>query len=130
MSKPLRVTDFRPISLCNVICRIVAKTIANRLKHILHYVIALIQSVFIANRLISDNTIIGYECLHKIRHGKRKKHGPVALKLDVSKAYDRVDWPFLEQIMLRMGFSRRWVDLIMNCITIVSFSVILNGVAK
>ncbi|KAH9763516.1 reverse transcriptase domain-containing protein [Citrus sinensis] len=66
----------------------------------------------------------------QIRHSKGKKHGLVALKLDVSKAYDRVEWPFLKQIMLRMGFSQRWVDLIMNCISTVSFSVILNGVAK
>ena len=68
--------------------------------------------------------------MHKIRHSKGKNHGLVALKLDVSKAYDMVEWSFLEQIMLRMEFSRRWVDLIMNCITTVSFSVIVNGVAK
>lgn len=77
---------------------------ANRLKHILHHVIFPSQSALILNRLISDNTIIGYECLHKIRHSKGKKHGLVALKLDVSKAYDRVKWSFLEQSMLRMGF--------------------------
>lgn len=73
VAKPLRVSDFRPISWCNVIYRIVAKTIANRLKHILHHVISLTQSAFILNRLISDNTIIWYECLHKIRHNKKKK---------------------------------------------------------
>lgn len=61
---------------------------------------------------------------------KRKKHGLVALKLDVSKAYDRVTWSFLEHIMPRMGFSCTWVELIMSCITLVSFSVIVNGVAK
>ena len=61
---------------------------------------------------------------------KRKEHGLVALKLDVSKAYDRVEWSFLEHIMLRIGFSCRWVELIMSCITSVSFSIIVNGVAK
>ena len=73
VAKPLKVLDFKPISLCNVIYRIVAKTIANQLNHILHHVISLTQSAFIPNRLISDNTIIGYEYLHKIRHNKKKR---------------------------------------------------------
>lgn len=76
--------------MCNVIYRTIAKTIVNQLKTILHDVIDLSQSAFIPNRLITDNIIVGYECLHKIRHSKGKKRGPMALKLDISKAYDRV----------------------------------------
>lgn len=73
--------------------------------------------------LITDNIIVGYECLYKIRHGKGKKHGPIALKLNISKAYDRVEWNFLKQTMSKLGFSIKWVDLIMNCITTTSFSI-------
>lgn len=83
--------EFRPISLCNVIYRIIAKTIANRLKTILHAVIDWSQSAFIPNTLIIDNIVVGYECLHKIRHNKSKKKGLVALNLDINKASDRVD---------------------------------------
>ena len=90
VARPLKVTDFRSISLCNIIYIIVAKSITNTLKNILHHVICPTQSAFIPNRLILNNTIIRYECLHKIRHNKKIKHGLVALKLDVNKAYDRV----------------------------------------
>ncbi|KAH9782560.1 reverse transcriptase domain-containing protein [Citrus sinensis] len=125
--KPRKVTDFRPISLYNVIYKIVAKSVANRFKQILHQIISPMQSAFIPDRLITDNVIVGYECLHKIRHCKGRKNGLVALKLDVSKAYDRLEWSFIEQTMKCMGFSQNWICLVMKCISSVSFSLIING---
>ena len=72
-AKPRKVTEYRPISLCNVTYRLVAKAITNRLKQILNQIISPVQSAFVPNRLITENVIIGYECLHKIRHSKGKK---------------------------------------------------------
>lgn len=75
LQKPRKVIDFRPISLCNVIYRITAKTMANRHKQCFSDIISPTQSTFVPNRLITDNIIIGYECLNKIRQSSGKKKG-------------------------------------------------------
>ncbi|XP_073153487.1 uncharacterized protein [Henckelia pumila] len=77
-------------------------------------------------RLITDNVRIGFECMHWIRHHNKRKIGYAALKLDMSKAYYRVEWNYLESIMLKMGFHLRWVNLIMRCVTSVSYSFRVN----
>lgn len=128
--KPKKVTDFRLINLCNVIYIIIAKTIANRMKSIISHVISPTHSAFIPNKLITNNVVIAYECLYKIRYSKRKKNSLVALKLDISKANDKIEWQFLKQIMMKLGFSNKWVNLIMRYIASACFSVLINGVSK
>ena len=75
IEKPRDVMDYRPSSLWNVIYRIIAKTIANRLRQILHTVISPNRSAFIPSRLITNNIIVGYKFLYKIRLRKGKKVG-------------------------------------------------------
>ena len=104
INNPERVSDFRPISLCNVIYKIISKVIANRLKPMLNSIISETQSAFIADRLISDNILISFESLHHMKTNCTGKKGFMALKIDMSKAYDKVEWCFLEKILLKLGF--------------------------
>jgi hypothetical protein len=55
------------------------------------------------------------------------KEGFMALKLDMSKAYDRVGWPFPEAIMMKLGFAERWVHLLMTCVRLMSYVILING---
>lgn len=119
--------DLRPIALCNVVYKIIAKVCSNRLKNLLSEIIDESQSTFVPNRNITDNVLIACESLHYMRQKKRVSESEVALKLDVSKAYDIVDWGFLRSQMVRMGFSSKWISWVMLCVTTVSYSINLNG---
>ncbi|KAL0411830.1 UNVERIFIED_CONTAM: hypothetical protein Slati_3772700 [Sesamum latifolium] len=101
--------------------------IANRIKPILDNLISLSQSAFIPGRLILDNVIVAYGVNHYLDHKYQGKSGHASLKLDLSKAYDRVEWNFLERVLLRLGVASKFVNLIMLCVTSVSFCFMLNG---
>lgn len=127
---PKKVSQYCPISSCNVTYKVVAKVLANRLKMVLPSIISERQSAFAPGRLITDNVLVAYELLHSMKLNKKGKDGFVAMKLDMSKAYDMVEWGFLEKVMRKMGFCEIWISLIMMCITTVSYSVLINGEAK
>jgi len=127
VKNPERVYEFRTISLYNVIYKIVSKVIANRLKPFLNNIILETQSAFTTSRLITDNVLIAFESLHHMKTSCTGKSGYMALKLDMSKAYDRVEWIVLEKILLKLGFQNSWVSLIMECITTVTYSILVNG---
>ena len=127
VQNPERMSEFRPISLCNVIYKIISKVLANRLKQVLPQIISFTQSAFVPGLLITDNVLVAYKTLHTMHARKKGKKGSVALKLDISKAYDRVEWHFLQRIMEKMGFPDVWIERVMSCVTTPSFSILVNG---
>ena len=130
VKNPELVSEFRPISLSNVLYKIFSKVLANRLKKFLPTLITEHQSAFTKSCLISDNVLVAFESLHSMQNHKSKKDGYMAVKLDMSKAYDRVEWSFLEAIMRRMGFTERWIQLMMVGVKTVSYFVLVNGEPK
>ncbi|XP_074347681.1 uncharacterized protein LOC141686552 [Apium graveolens] len=102
--------DLRPIALCNVLYRIMANVLANRLQEVLPSLISENQSAFIKNRGITDNVLIAFEVIHHMSRKKKGRVGEVALKLDISKAYDKVNWSFLQRRMKAMGFCDKWIE--------------------
>ncbi|XP_026410645.1 uncharacterized protein LOC113305867 [Papaver somniferum] len=97
-----------------------------RIKILFDKVISPLQSAYVPGRLISDNISLTHEIIHTL---KRKKKGDnyLALKLDMSKAFDRLEWSFITEVMKRMGFSEKWCSLIHQCISTTEISVLLNG---
>ena len=86
--EPLYISDCHPIILDNVISKLFSKFLANRIKLVLPNIISDVQSAFVPNHLITDNTTVAFELLHRMRNKRKGKRGQMAVKLDISKAYD------------------------------------------
>ncbi|KAM5586374.1 hypothetical protein ABKV19_005343, partial [Rosa sericea] len=116
VQEPKNMIDLRPIALCNILYRICSKVLANRLKGLLGKVISPLQSAFVPRQLISDNTLVATEVAHFLHTERRKASEHFSLKLDFSKAYDRLEWSFLQNMLMKLGFAQAWVELIMTSI--------------
>lgn len=119
--------DLRPIGLCSVFYKIIAKVLTIRLQPFMGDIISSEKSAFMQGRFISDNILICHEVTHYLRTRKRSRNYSLALKLDTSKAYEYVDWAFLEHMMNCLGFKRQWITWILSYITSVTYFLQVNG---
>lgn len=120
-----KVGDFRPISLCNILYKIIAKILAIRIKPVLEEIVSDNQAAFLGNRLMSENIFLVQELLRKYA---RKRISPrCMLKVDLHKAFDSIDWGFLQWMLASIGFPPRFVGWIMECVSTTSYSILVNG---
>lgn len=123
---PLVPADYRPISLCNVIYKLIAKSLANRLKPHLPDYVHPSQQAFIEGRRISNNIIIAQEITHSFALSTWKDKA-FMLKIDLAKAFDRVEWNFIVHALARKGLHGHFINLVHACISSPVFSVLING---
>ncbi|CAA7055612.1 unnamed protein product [Microthlaspi erraticum] len=100
---------------------------AKRLKKVLPSIVSESQAAFVQGRLISDNILVAHELLHALNSSNACSEEFIAIKTDISKAYDRVEWSFLENALRILGFDGKWIHLVMGCVKIVNYQVLING---
>eukprot|EP00253_Pinus_taeda_P030389 PITA_30389 len=116
---------YRPIALCNVIYKVVSKVIANRLKPLLPMLISLEQLGYVEGRQIMDGILLTHEIIHSL---KSSKQACMLLKLDLSKAFDKLSWSYIQHMLIAFGFCSMWVRWIMSLVTSAQFSILINGI--
>ena len=116
----ISVKDFRPISLFTSLYKIIAKVLSLRLKKVLSSIINENQSAFVEGRHILDMVLIANEVVEDYRVKKKES---IVFKVDFEKAYDHINWDFLDFVMEKNGFGTRWKGWIEGCLNSANFSV-------
>lgn len=125
---PETLRNYRLISLCNTMYMVVTKIIVARLWPFLDKLISPMQTTFVLGRKGIDNMIIAQEIIHSL--GKKSgKMGYMALKIDLKKAYDKLEWNFIKDMLIRANLPNDIIDVIMSCVSSVSTSILFNGEA-
>ena len=124
VENPASIENFRPISMVGSIYKIIAKLLSSRLKDVITPLIDESQNDFVRIRQILDGVLIANESLRWL---KKNRISGVLVKIDFQKAYDSINWSFLRMVMEKLGFGRKWISWIMECVSSALMSVLLNG---
>lgn len=123
---PETLNNYRPISLCNSVYKIISKIIVARIRPALGKLISPVQSAFVPGRRGMDNVLIAQELLYSLDR-KKGKMGYMAVKLDLEKAYDRLEWNFIHKVLTAFHFPLKLIRMIMSCISTTNISILVNG---
>ena len=123
---PESLGNYHQTSLCNTAYKVITKIISNRIRPVLGSIISHLQTAFVLGRRGTDNAIIVQELIHTI--GKAKgKEGCMAIKIDLEKAYDKLEWDFIRERLICANFPMNLIQTIMCCVTTTTTSILFNG---
>lgn len=125
---PETLSNFRPINLCKSVYKVVSKIIIGRIRLMLSKLISLNQTAFVPGRKSVDNVLIAQELIYSLDR-RRGRVGYMAIKVDLAKAYDKLEWSFIHKVLQAFHFPQNLIKVIMNYITSMSISILLNGSA-
>ena len=123
---PESLYNYWPISLCNSVYKLVTKIIVGHLRHLLPSLVSPLQTAFVHSRKGVDNAILVQEIVHSMSRRKGRT-GLMAIKIDMEKAYDRLEWSFIRDTLKFFNFPNHLISLIMSCVSTSSISVLVNG---
>ena len=125
MAHPNQITQFCPISLCNTLYKLVSRILVQRLKPYMAEIINPCQAGFVSGRRTNDNIILVQEVIRTLKY-RRGRTGYVAIKLDLEKAYDRLEWSFIQETLVFFQLSPNLITLIMNMLSSTRFHILWN----
>ncbi|XP_062106727.1 uncharacterized protein LOC133818056 [Humulus lupulus] len=125
VSNPAKASDFRPIACCSTIYKVMAKLLSSRLALVLPSLIQSNQGAFVRGRTIAHNIMILQDLIKN--YGRANTSPRCAIKIDISKAYDTVDWLFLENLLKEVCFPMKFIGWVMKCVQNTNYFLLLNG---
>ncbi|XP_023926429.1 uncharacterized protein LOC112037833 [Quercus suber] len=123
---PESLNNYRPINLCNSVYKFVSKILVERIRPYLNKLISPVQIAFVPGRKGLDNVLVAQELFH-VLDKKKGKEGYMAIKVDLEKAYDRMEWCFIHKVLHAFYFPQNLIRVIMSCVTSTKVSILFNG---